>query len=175
MPEKHTQRRRRFEALWDAHHPAVLAYALRRTDGDAAHDVASEAFLAAWRNLDRAPEEPRAWLLSLARGALSNQRRGDQRRAALAERVAHQVRDGAGAPEDLGLADALATLGERDVEALLLVAWEGLSHAEAARVLGCSTPTFTVRLHRARGRLAAAMASAAHLQPVAPAGREEPA
>ena len=42
-----------------------------------------------------------------------------------------------------------------DRELLLLVGWEQLDHAAAARVLGCSRTALKVRLHRARRRLAA--------------------
>ncbi|MGI8803161.1 MAG: sigma factor-like helix-turn-helix DNA-binding protein [Solirubrobacteraceae bacterium] len=45
-------------------------------------------------------------------------------------------------------------LAEADREALLLVAWEGLEIADAARVLGCRPATLRMRLHRARRRLA---------------------
>ena len=55
------------------------------------------------------------------------------------------------------LAEALATLAERDREALLLISWDGLSPGQAAAVLGCSRPTFAMRLHRARKRLSAAL------------------
>jgi len=58
---------------------------------------------------------------------------------------------------DGALASALATLGERDREVLLLTAWEGLAPGEAATVLGCSRNAFAVRLHRARRRLASAL------------------
>lgn len=146
-------RRARFEALWDAHYRAVLAYATRRTTPDEARDIAAEAFTAAWRRLDQAPDDARLWLLGLARGALANSRRSDRRREALAERIAGNLAPPASGDEDRGLADALGRMPERDVEALLLVAWEGLSNGEAARVMGCSSATFTVRLHRARRRL----------------------
>lgn len=146
-------RRARFEALWDAHYRAVLAYATRRTAPDEARDIAAEAFTAAWRRLDQAPDDARPWLLGLARGSLANSRRSDRRREALAERVAANLAPPPSGDEDRGLIDALVRMPERDVEALLLVAWEGLSHGEAARVMGCSTATFTVRLHRARRRL----------------------
>jgi predicted DNA-binding protein (UPF0251 family) len=46
-----------------------------------------------------------------------------------------------------------------DQELLCLVAWDGLDHAEAALVLGCSTKTFAVRLHRARRRFEAAISN----------------
>ena len=36
----------------------------------------------------------------------------------------------------------------------MLVAWDGLDHRDAATVVGCSTSAFTVRVHRARRRLA---------------------
>jgi RNA polymerase sigma-70 factor (ECF subfamily) len=52
---------------------------------------------------------------------------------------------------------ALAGLSERDREALLLVAWDGLDHRAAARVMDSSTGAFTVRVHRARRRLARAL------------------
>ena len=62
---------------------------------------------------------------------------------------------GGGEPQ---LALALASLRERDREALMLVAWDGLDHRTAATVMGCSTGSLTVRLHRARRRLARALA-----------------
>ncbi|MEZ5079867.1 MAG: sigma-70 family RNA polymerase sigma factor [Thermoleophilia bacterium] len=162
--------RHRFEELWDAQHAAVLAYALRRTDPDTARDVVAEAFTAAWRRIDDVPEHARLWMLGLARGALSNIRRADRRRAALTEQIATTVaRDGS--VESLGLADAIRDLSDRDAEALLLVAWDGLSHAEAARVVGCTTATFTVRVHRARRRLAALLGRPT-TTPVVPEGSE---
>ena len=48
--------------------------------------------------------------------------------------------------------EALARLGPRDREVLLLAEWEGLSPAQIATVLGCLTVTARGRLHRARGR-----------------------
>jgi DNA-directed RNA polymerase specialized sigma24 family protein len=50
---------------------------------------------------------------------------------------------------------ALAGLSENHREALMLVAWHGLTGARAARAAGCSPATFAVRLHRARAKLAA--------------------
>jgi RNA polymerase sigma-70 factor (ECF subfamily) len=65
---------------------------------------------------------------------------------------------------------ALAQLPDRDRELLMLVAWEGLEPAQLARVLGVSRGTANVRLHRARRRLAAALA-ADHLQQLKEATR----
>jgi RNA polymerase sigma-70 factor (ECF subfamily) len=40
-----------------------------------------------------------------------------------------------------------------DREVLQLVTWDGLSHAEAAEVLGCTSNAVALRLHKARSRL----------------------
>lgn len=45
---------------------------------------------------------------------------------------------------------ALSTLRPADREALQLVLWDELSHAEAAAVLGCSPNAFEIRYRRAR-------------------------
>ncbi|MGD0981624.1 MAG: sigma-70 family RNA polymerase sigma factor [Solirubrobacteraceae bacterium] len=153
-------RRAQVETLFAEHARAVLAYARRRTDYATASDVVSDVFVVALQRLeDVPPSDPLPWLLACARRVLLNQRRGQQRRTRLFERLAanaprlqpeHELSDGA-------LASALATIGERDREALLLTAWEGLTAEQAARVLGCSTQAFWVRSHRARKRLAAAL------------------
>ena len=142
------------EALWHEWHRHVLAYALRRADPTTAEDVVAETFVIAWRRLADVPERPLPWLLGVARRLLANQRRGERRRRALVDHL--RVRASApaapeGAPESDALT-ALASLGDRDREALLLHAWEGLDHAEAGTVMGCSAATFAVRLHRARQR-----------------------
>jgi RNA polymerase sigma factor (sigma-70 family) len=144
------------EELWHDWHRHVLAYALRRADPSTAEDVVAETFTIAWRRLGDVPERPLPWLLGVARRVLANQRRGERRRVALVDRLALQGRAAPGAPDQQeGRAlTALASLGERDREALLLHAWEGLDHAEAGTVMGCSASTFAVRLHRARRRFA---------------------
>ena len=51
--------------------------------------------------------------------------------------------------------DVLNGLAELDRELITLTAWEQLSTADAARVVGISPTSARVRLHRARRRLAA--------------------
>jgi RNA polymerase sigma-70 factor (ECF subfamily) len=54
---------------------------------------------------------------------------------------------------------ALWSLGASDQELLMLVAWDGLTRAQAAEALGISVGTLAVRLHRARRRLEKATAA----------------
>ncbi len=58
---------------------------------------------------------------------------------------------------DPALAAALACLNDADRDLLLLIAWEALSPAEAAAVLGIKPATARVRLLRARRRLTQAL------------------
>lgn len=156
--------RRRFEQVYAVHHAAILGYALRRTgNADDAADVIAETFLTAWRRIDDIPagDDARPWLYGVARRVLANQRRGQQRRTALGERLRSEL---AAEPYDRepppgleGVAVALRRLGEADREILTLAAWEGLDAGQIAVVLGCSRNAARIRLHRARRRIAAAL------------------
>lgn len=152
-------RARRVEQLFADHARAVRAYALRRVDPATADDVVSDVFVVAFRRLEVIPEPPLPWLLATARKIIANQRRATTRRELLSADLrplqAGVWRDEHG--DDHALLAGLARLSERDREVILLVAWEELDPASAAAVLGCSRATFSVRLHRARRRLAAAI------------------
>ena len=155
----------RFERLFRESYPLVRAYALRRSAPDIAQDVVADTFLVAWRRLDDVPDDALPWLYATARRVLANQRRSAARGAALAERLGGA--EGAGSSADFGdsVADAelvrlaLGRLSDLSREALMLVAWEGLDGARAARAAGCSRAAFAVRLHRARAHLAGELAS----------------
>lgn len=149
----------RFEAIYAAHAAAVHRYALRRMERGEAEDVVAEVFLIAWRRLEEVPAEPRGWLFGVARRVAANAHRGEDRRAALRERLAAEsppTEQQAGGSSRL--AQALLSLSEPDREALTLIAWDGLSHREAAQALGVREGTFAVRLSRARRRLARVLA-----------------
>jgi RNA polymerase sigma-70 factor (ECF subfamily) len=151
-----------FERLYRQYANRVHAYALRRTTPSAADDVVAEVFLVVWRRLHRVPEDPLPWLLGVARKVLANRRRSESRAAALTERLgdpgSRPYASPVGPEVDNRVQRALAGLGERDRELLLLIAWEGLRVNEAAAVLGVRSGTLAVRLHRARQRLARALA-----------------
>jgi RNA polymerase sigma-70 factor (ECF subfamily) len=158
--ETDSEREQRFDELYHAYFARVLAYALRRAPQEVAHDVVADTFLVAWRRLERLPDEPLPWLLAIARKTLANTRRGDRRRNLLfgaleARELTRHSQAGSEPTFELGeIAVALEKLPEPDCELLQLIAWEGLTVVEAARVLGQSAATCRVRLHRARRRLA---------------------
>ncbi len=153
------ERRERFEALFERHHAAVRGYVVRRSAGVVVEDVVADTFLVAWRRLEDVPDLALPWLLGVARRVLADQRRAARRRRSLSERLLREPSPSGPWSPPVGLtaelSDALRILTEREREALLLVAWDGLSPRDAAIVAGCSSAAFRVRLHRARARVSA--------------------
>lgn len=149
----------RFERLWTAHYAAVHAHAARRV-GPRADEVCAEVFLVAWRRFGEIPRDALPWLLAASRNVIGTTWRGDARRARLQDRLEGSPAL-AGAPDhealDPVLDNALAQLGERDRELLLLVYWEGLTPSRAAKALDLAPAAARTRLWRAHGRLRAVL------------------
>ena len=128
-----------------------------------AEDLASEVFAIAWDTWDDVPAEPRPWIFGVARNIANNHLRTTGRRQQLELRVADERavaqqgwHDGGHnlATTAMDLRLAWSRLAESDREVIALVAWDGLTGQEAAQVLGCTRAAFSVRLTRARRRLA---------------------
>ena len=160
------------ERLHREHAGAVRAFVRRRIGDDDADDVVAEVFVVAWRRLDAVPAAPRTWLLGVARKLLANRFRSAKRQRALYERLAREAQrapahaaDASAGLEAGVLLRGLAALRAGDREVLLLVTWDGLSHAEAAEVLGVRVATLTMRVHRARSRLERAIGADTPLPP----------
>lgn len=152
-----------FDELFHATAARVRAYLRRHVDPDVVDDLLVETFTVAWTRLDRVPEQPLPWLLTvahnMARRHWRSRRRADMLHLAA---VRDQWTEVESPPETsvLRREDALAALdhcSRLEREALLLTAWDGLGAADAAAVAGCSTRAFTVRLSRARARFDRAM------------------
>jgi DNA-directed RNA polymerase specialized sigma24 family protein len=121
-----------FEGLFRENYPAVRAYALRRASREAARDVVAETFR--WpgggSTTSRRTLSPGS---TASRGVLANQRRSADRGAALELRLATAAAP-AGAPDPGDTVGdnelmrlALGRLPERSREALILVAWHGIT------------------------------------------------
>lgn len=157
--------REQFETCWHDTMPRVLAYARRHVSGDEAYDVVSATYLTAWRTWDAVPDHALAWLLSTAHGQIRNHLRSCRRQLQLADRI-ELLGSTAATPEDAAVTAhlrnealrTLAALPEQDREALLLVAWDGLTTEQAAAFLGCRPSALRTRLHRVRKRLDATVA-----------------
>jgi RNA polymerase sigma factor (sigma-70 family) len=161
-PEDHE----RLAAVYDEYAPRVYAYAARHCGPSDADDVLAETFAVAWRRRDVVPDEPLGWLLVTARNVISSRRRADRRRTRLTELLADTSHGSHPSTDELvvhrhDLLKALESLSEREREALLLTAWDGLDAHDAAAVAGCSPRAFRARLMRARARLTTSVTSPA--------------
>jgi RNA polymerase sigma factor (sigma-70 family) len=146
--------------MWSQFSSRIMAYALRHVDHDSAQEVVAETFLVAWRRWVDVPEQALPWLLVVARNTIANHRRSSYRRMLLQgqlERLQHIAEPAPAAEvpalERAEVLGALAMLTPTEREALLLVAWDGLTPVDAAKVAGCSVAALHLRLFRARRRL----------------------
>jgi RNA polymerase sigma-70 factor, ECF subfamily len=154
-----------FGEVFDRYAPAILRYAQRRLKSrEAAQDVVSDTFTAAWRHWDRrpAPEVLLPWLYAIAGNAVRDQRLSAQRQRRLTGRLsalcpAGQAADPAeGVVLGRSISQALAALPEADREVLRLVAWEGQTDARMLGLaLGLRPASARSRVLRARRRLRA--------------------
>lgn len=156
------------------HQRRILACAMKMMgDEPAAEDALQETFLRAWRALSRfdGRSELSTWLYRICVNVCLNHLRKRTRRvtADLEDpRVPDAVADptqGATDPErsteaaqlERALARALGELSPSLRTTVVLVLIEGVSHREAADILGCPVGTVAWRVHEARRRLRVAL------------------
>jgi RNA polymerase sigma-70 factor (ECF subfamily) len=161
-----------FSAAYSSNYADVLRYVQRRASPANVDDVVAETFAVAWRRRDALPAEPRAWLFRTASNVMKSTARRDARHKNVALRSWEPPHTGADLVQGLDVIAAWRQLARRDQEAIALHAWEELSDQEAAAVLGCTRATYTMRLSRAKRRLAKILRPAVepsradqHLQP----------
>ena len=153
---------RAYRVLVDRYLSAITRFALR-TLGDRAEaeEVAQETFLRLWTAAaDFEPHaQPKTWLYRIARNQCIDRIR--KRRAHGQEVELQEHEAGEDRPSALLLrkqiaaqvGEALATLPERQREAITLVHYEGLSSAEACEVLSVSAEALESLLARGRRAL----------------------
>lgn len=158
-----TGREARFRAVFEDTRADLSGYVSRRTvDREEAEDVLSETYAVVWRRLDDAPgaDGVRPWTFAIARNVLANSSRAHRRRSRLTQRLGALGRPPVSVQPDTsddrdGITSAFGRLRAGDRDLLTMAGVEGLDAAEMADILGCSTATLHVRLHRARGRFRA--------------------
>lgn len=154
------------------HETAVYKYLARRAGPDAAEDLLGEVWVRSFgaRHTFRAEYgDALPWLYGIARNVLRAHWRVAARDAEENREIEESVDPWDEIIERLdsaawvrGLAAAVRELPPGCREVLLLVAWEDLTPAEAAHVLGIPQGTVRSRLHRARSELRLALARGAH-------------
>jgi RNA polymerase sigma factor (sigma-70 family) len=140
--------------------PDLVRYLYHKVwDAERARDLAQEAFA---RSLERDPTDPRSWVFTVAANLARDEARSEIRRRRHLTLVKVEQEATPAPPDPLQEAErrqaveraraALARLGERDREALLL--WDaGHSYREIGERLNLSVGAVGTTLARARARL----------------------
>ncbi len=145
-------------ALFREHHESLVRVLFRRTgDRDRAEEIAQETFA---RAVAAPPRNPRPWLFAVALNLVREDGRKAVRQGRRLELYRAERPHLTPAPDDemergedvAAVRAALATLAERDREALLLKA-EGFNYDEIAETLGLAKGAVGTTLSRARRRL----------------------
>ncbi len=152
-----------FQTLVDRYHRRIFAICFRVLGSHAdAEDATQETFVRLARGAAgfRGDAQLSTWLYRVARNVCTDHVRHDARRPATPvadpgdlDAAPSQPDTTAGTDEHLAVTAALDTLDPVSRRALLLVAIEGLSYAEAAVVLDLPVGTVKSRVSRARVRL----------------------
>lgn len=149
--------------LFEQYYGSLVRMLYRRTgDRDRAEDLAQETFA---RAVAAPPDNPRPWLFAVALNLVREDGRRALRQGRRLELLRGDDPSPQGPAEDFdrnersaAVRAALATLSERDREALLLKA-EGFNYEEIASTLGLSKGAIGTTLARARRRLVEAYRS----------------
>lgn len=157
MYDSEPSRRERFEALASEVYEPLQRYVRRRVDAHAVDDVVADTMMTLWRRLaDVPPNAQLPWAYGVARRQIANHRRAAGRHLRLARKAEAQPRPqpSSDGPLDPELHSALAALPDHERELLRLWAWEQLEPAEIGVAMGLTPNAVSIRLHRAKKRLA---------------------
>lgn len=155
-----------FAALVRRYQQMIDALTWRMTGSLAdAQDLAQETFIQAYHSLDQFEDRSKfsTWLYRIAVNKCLNWRKAMGRRSQLHEKwAAESGHDTTVRISDNGeksgiqtdaIQQALLKLPAEQRAAIVLTVYEEMSHAEAARVLGCSETTVSWRIFMARRKL----------------------
>jgi RNA polymerase sigma-70 factor (ECF subfamily) len=157
----------RFGPIFDRHATALHRYLVRRLGPGDAESMVGDVFRIAFErraSYDLGRPDARPWLYGIATNLVARHRRAEGRRVRAIARLAAERIEPADPSDDAAtrldsadrfgrVAEALATLPQGELDALVLHAWESLPYAQIAEALDVPVGTVRSRINRARRRL----------------------
>jgi RNA polymerase sigma-70 factor (ECF subfamily) len=144
-----------FGEIFDRFHPMIYAFCYRAClNATQAQDLAQETLIKVARSLHtyRGDSQFKSWIYQIASNTTRDWLRKKVREERLEEEVARQYPE-MPATDHSRLTEALSALSDDLRLAIVLTFYEGMNHAEAARVLGCAETTVSWRIFRAKRKL----------------------
>jgi RNA polymerase sigma-70 factor, ECF subfamily len=151
-----------FESLIRHHQTMIHTLTFRMTGSTAdAEDLAQETFIRAYEQINRFNGRAKfsTWLYSIALHACLNWRRNEARRFQAQARCAGDLQQAVAnnSPGENARAQqaqaALFKLPAKQRAAIVLTIYEGMNHAEAAKILRCPETTVSWRVFAAKRKL----------------------
>lgn len=157
-----------FGAIFDRHFDTIAGFCVRRIGVVRGEDVAGDVFRWAFENrrrFDFEHDDARPWLFRIANNLVREALRSAGRQQLAYDRwmrremrygteLASQVAVAVDAQHDFSaVAAVLERQPTKEVETLLLFAWEQLSYSQIAEVLAIPVGTVRSRIHRLRQHL----------------------
>jgi RNA polymerase sigma-70 factor (ECF subfamily) len=145
-----------FTSMYVATAPFVTRYVVRRVRGDV-EDIVEDVYVTAWNKRSDMPadaDDRLVWLYAIARRTIANSVRLRRRRERFNKSLEPLATPESGSSE-AALAvtivhAALAKMDDKERDILLMVEWDGLTVAQAARVADISDSAAGKRLASAR-------------------------
>jgi RNA polymerase sigma-70 factor (ECF subfamily) len=157
-----------FAQLFNRYYSMIHAFAYRLSlSGTDAEDIAQETFIKAARALPSFRRESsfKNWLYRIAVNTTEDFRRRSARQSRLACELEASAREIERPQDHARLTEALAALAADLRQAIVLVYYEGMNHADAARILGCAETTVSWRVFQAKRRMRMALEPSSHSVP----------
>lgn len=164
-----------FDRIYEAHHAAVYAYLLGRTNqASTAMDLLQETFLKVWKHINKVPDmdedQVRFWLFRIAKNVVIGHYRQQQRRKDAAEALEERevvARRASVDPSETYMTKeavravdaAIRELPEELRLPLVMQVLGGMTSAQIGEILGRPAGTIRYQISRARKRLEEALRS----------------
>lgn len=163
--EADVDRKKRFESAVAAVYEPLQRYLGRRAHADDASELLNDVLMVVWRRLDDVPiDDLQPWSYGVAKRCVANNRRGNDRRLRLISRLAADplTHSGYARPPMFDdahdeLTTALGQLDDSERELVRLWAWEQLEPREIAIALDTTANAVSLRLARAKRKIASSM------------------
>ncbi len=145
-----------FTQLFNRYYAMIYAFTYRLSlCASDAQDITQETFIKAARSIGSFRRESsfKNWLYRIATNVNRDWQRHRQRQTRLDDELTAIANETERPADDRAVVEALGALPDEMRQAIVLVYYEEMNHAEAAKIIGCAESTVSWRIFRAKRKL----------------------